>query len=141
MQVCNIGKNLKEEMNQDQNVSLQSFNRSLMRTVETQLEIFTNKQTTIIERWNRAEARSKEERKNKDFLEGFKKDVETLITNSDEISQMKYSLFKPNGRVVNVDQELVVRTNLTLTRIETLIEEVRSEFNIFLFFEYKMKYF
>ena len=131
MQVCNIGKNLKEEMNQDQNVSLQSFNRSLMRTVETQLEIFTNKQTTIIERWNRAEARSKEERKNKDFLEGFKKDVETLITNSDEISQMKYSLFKPNSRVVDVDQELVVRTNLTLTRIETLIEEVRSEFNIF----------
>ena len=130
LQVCNIGKNLKEEMNQDQNVSLQSFNRSLMRTVETQLEIFTNKQTTIIERWNRAEARSKEERKNKDFLEGFKKDVETLITNSDEISQMKYSLFKPNGRVVNVDQELVVRTNLTLTRIETLIEEVRSEFII-----------
>ena len=132
MQVCNIGKNIKEEMNQDQNVSLQSFNRSLMRTVETQLEIFTNKQTTIIERWNRAEARSKEERKNKDFLEGFKKDVETLITNSDEISQMKYSLFKPNSRVVDVDQELVVRTNLTLTRIETLIEEVRSEFNIFL---------
>ena len=118
-------------MNQDRNVSLQSFNRSLMRTVETQLEIFTNKQTTIIERWNRAEARSKEERKNKDFLEGFKKDVETLITNSDEISQMKYSLFKPNSRVVDVDQELVVRTNLTLTRIETLIEEVRSEFIIF----------
>ena len=134
LQVCNIGKNLKEEMNQDQNVSLQSFNRSLMRTVETQLEIFTNKQTTIIERWNRAEARSKEERKNKDFLEGFKKDVETLITNSDEISQMKYSLFKPNSRVVDVDQELVVRTNLTLTRIETLIEEVRSEF---IFFEIK----
>ena len=102
-----------------------------MRTVETQLEIFTNKQTNIIERWNRAEARSKEERKNKDFLEGFKKDVETLITNSDEIAQMKYSLFKPNSRVVDVDQELVVRTNLTLTRIETLIEEVRSEFHIF----------
>ena len=124
LQVCNIGKNLKEEMNQNQNESVRTFNQDFMRTVETQLEIFTKKQTTIIERWNKAENRSKEERKNREYLEGFKDDAEKLMKHSEEISKEGYSLFKPNSLEVNIDQEQLVRTNMTLTRIVTLIEEV-----------------
>ena len=124
LQVCNIGKNLKEEMNQQQTESLQTFTKNFMRTVETQLEIFTKKQTTIIERWNKAEAKSKEQKKNEEYFEVFKEDAEKLIKQSDELAGQKYSLFQPNTRVLAVDQELVVKTNISLTRITQLLEEV-----------------
>ena len=97
-----------------------------MRTVETQLEIFTKKQTTIIERWNRAEAKSKEQKKNEEYFSVFKEDAEKLIKQSGEISSQNYSLFQPGSRVVAVDQDLVVRTNITITTITHLVEEVEK---------------
>ena len=103
-----------------------------MRTVETQLEIFTKKQTTIIERWNKAEAQSKEQKKNEERFEVFKEDAEKLIKQSDELAGQKYSLFQPNTRVLAVDQELVVKTNISLTRITQLLEEVSKSSIIFI---------
>ena len=126
LQVCNIGRNLKEEMNQQQTESVNTFTKNLMRTVETQLEIFTKKQTTIIERWNRAEAKSKEQKKNEEYFSVFKEDAEKLIKQSGEISSQNYSLFQPGSRVVAVDQDLVVRTNITITTITHLLEEVEK---------------
>ena len=126
LQVCNIGRNLKEEMNQQQTESVNTFTKNLMRTVETQLEIFTKKQTTIIERWNRAEAKSKEQKKNEEYFSVFKEDAEKLIKQSGEISSQNYSLFQPGSRVVAVDQDLVVRTNITITTITHLVEEVEK---------------
>ena len=126
LQVCNIGRNLKEEMNQQQTESVNTFTKNLMRTVETQLEIFTKKQTTIIERWNRAEAKSKEQKKNEEYFSVFKEDAEKLIKQSGEISSQNYSLFQPGSRVVAVDQDLVVRTNITITSITHLMEEVEK---------------
>ena len=126
LQVCNIGRNLKEEMNQQQTESVNTFTKNLMRTVETQLEIFTKKQTTIIERWNRAEAKSKEQKKNEEYFSVFKEDAEKLIKQSGEISSQNYSLFQPGSRVVAVDQDLVVRTNITITSITHLLEEVEK---------------
>ena len=126
LQVCNIGRNLKEEMNQQQTESVNTFTKNLMRTVETQLEIFTKKQTTIIERWNRAEAKSKEQKKNEEYFSVFKEDAEKLIKQSGEMSSQNYSLFQPGSRVVAVDQDLVVRTNITITTITHLVEEVEK---------------
>lgn len=119
-------------MNQQQTESVQSFTKHLMRTVETQLEIFTKKQTTIIERWNKAEAQSKEQKKNEERFEVFKEDAEKLIKQSGELAGQKYSLFQPNTRVLAVDQELVVKTNISLTRITQLLEEVSKNSLIFM---------
>ena len=113
-------------MNQQQAESVQSFTKNLLRTVETQLEIFTKKQTTIIERWNKAEAKSKEQKKNEEYFEVFKEEAEKLMGLSGELSCQNYSLFQPASRVVAVDQDLVVRTNITLTRLSQLMEEVEN---------------
>ena len=111
-------------MNQQQAESVQTFTKNFMRTVETQLEIFTKKQTTIIERWNKAEAKSKEQKKNEECFEIFKSEAEKLLELSGCLAQQNYSLFQPNSRVVALEQELVVRTNIALTRISQLLEEV-----------------
>ena len=131
LQVCNIGKNLKEEMSQEKDESLRAFNKNLLKTVESQIEMFTSKQTTIIERWSRAEARSREDKKNKEYLDGFKRDVDILIGHSEDIFKEKYRLLRPNTREVEVEQELVVRTNITITRISQLMEEVRTPGNYY----------
>ena len=96
------------------------------------MRLLMKKQTTIIERWNKAEAQSKEQKKNEERFEVFKEDAEKLIKQSGELAGQKYSLFQPNTRVLAVDQELVVKTNISLTRITQLLEEVSKNSLIFM---------
>ena len=53
LQVCSIGKNLREAMTSAHSDLL--FEKNLMDTVETHLETFTRRQTVIIEKWSKVE--------------------------------------------------------------------------------------
>ena len=53
LQVCSIGKNLREAMSSQHSENL--YDKDFMRTVETHLETFTRRQTVIIEKWIKIE--------------------------------------------------------------------------------------
>ena len=54
LQVCNIGKNLRDDMNSKQQEHyILPFNQDFVKIVEKHLETFTKKQTVIIEKWSK----------------------------------------------------------------------------------------
>ena len=60
------------------NKLLVPLERDFIRTVETNMEKFTKMQTIIIEKWSKAEAKSKEEKKSNETYQQIKKEIEEI---------------------------------------------------------------
>ena len=126
LQVCNIGKNLKEEMSNQQMNDMNAINKNFIHTIETHLEMFTKKQTVIIEKWSRAEAKTKEELKEKEKLRLCQQEIQKLLNDDKNRIAKSHSLFDENVSCVNSNQNFMMESKILVSNLKRLICEGNS---------------
>ena len=99
------------------------FNKNLSHIVETHLERFTRKQTVIIEKWNKAEARNKEEMKGRDDWSHCNQEIDKQLNLVKNRKNQQYSLLDSNLAFLNSNQSQIIDTKIIISKFERLIEE------------------
>ena len=122
LQVCNIGKNLKDEMNNQQ---IQGSN-SFIKTVETHLETFTKRQTIIIEKWSKAELKTREREREE---EQAKYKILELNELQKEFSALenKMVLFNEDMTSVHSNTDLVIARKMLLAKLNKQVNTPQKE--------------
>ena len=95
LQVCNIGKNLREAMTSPHSNKL--YEKDFMRTVETHLETFTRRQTTIIEKWSKVETACQQQIRDEQDLKIFGKEADDLIRECKALISQMYPIIGTDG--------------------------------------------
>ena len=125
LQVCNIGKNLKDEMSRSQasNHLHPQQGSSFLQTIESHLEIFTKKQTIIIEKWSKAEARSRELQKQADNAAKLQDELAEILEETEKLKN-QLTLFDPSLTCVQSNQEQIIERKVLTSKLEKLKKNV-----------------
>ena len=126
MQVCNIGKDVKSEVNKNQGDQLMNLTHYIT-TVETKLETFTRRQTILIEKWRKVDEKIREEVKDRETWNSFKNELQELISEIKERKQRNIIIFDENISSIKLDQIEITQTRLLISRMKKLTENNMSK--------------
>ena len=96
---------------------------SFLQTIESHLEIFTKKQTIIIEKWSRAEARSRELQKQADNAAKLQDELAEILEETKKLKN-QLTLFDPSLTCVQSNQEQIIERKVLTSKLEKLKKNV-----------------
>ena len=108
--------------NQQQNDMI-AFNKNFIKTIETHLEMFTKKQTIIIEKWSKAEAKTKDEMKGKEAWELCQKEIQRLLNDERNRIVKNHSLFDENVSYVNSNSNFIMESKILFSNLKKHISD------------------
>ena len=123
LQVCSIGKNLREAMTSAHSDLL--FEKNLMDTVETHLETFTRRQTVIIEKWSKVETTWQQHVREEQNLKKIRRDADEKIMESKAFIDEMFPIIGKDGMIIDRIEDRFNKANKLITNLENLIFEVR----------------
>lgn len=126
LQVCNIGNDVKSEVNKSQGDLLTHLTR-YVTTVETKLETFTRRQTVLIEKWRKVDDKIREEVKDRETWNSFMKELQELIAEIKGRKQRQIIIFDENFSSIKLDQIEITQTRLLISRMKKLTENNMSK--------------
>ena len=121
LQVCNIGNDVKSEVNKSQGDQLMNLTH-YVTTVETKLDTFTRRQTVLIEKWRKVDDKIREEVKDREIWNSFKNELQELIAEIKERKQRQIIIFDENISSIKLDQIEINQTRLLISRMKKLTE-------------------
>ena len=127
LQVCNIGKSLKDEIDKEQGEQMMNFKNNCITIVESNLEIFTKKQTVIIEKWIKVDSKRKADLKDREAWTSSKKELEKLFVEIKEMKDGNIILFDKNISYINLDQSRIMNSRLMISKLKKLTEDNMSK--------------
>ena len=122
LQVCNIGKNLREDMSNHHSDML--YENEFTCTIETHLETFTRRQTVIIEKWSKIETICREQKKGEENWGKCKQDADKILSLAKSLDEGMYPVLGADAVPLEGRQDQLTRAKLMLARIDHLITEV-----------------
>ena len=123
LQVCSIGKNLREAMTSAHSDLL--FENNLMDTIETHLETFTRRQTVIIEKWSKVETICQQHVREEQNLKKIRRDADEKIMESKAFIDEMFPIIGKDGMIIDRIEDRFNKANKLITNLENLIFEVR----------------
>lgn len=126
MQVCNIGNDVKNEVNKN-NGNHQMNLTNYVTTVEIKLEKFTKRQTVLIEKWRKVEDKIREEVKDRETWNSQKKELYELLSEIKERKQHPIIIFDENISSIKLDQNEITESRLKISRMKKLTENIMSK--------------
>ena len=123
LQVCSIGKNLREVMGK-QNSNL-LYEKDFMRTVETHLETFTKRQTVIIEKWSKLETKCQHQKQGEQNFIHFKEDANKIILQTETLMREMYPIVGAEEKIKEEREDQMGKAKQLESKLNNLISEVR----------------
>ena len=123
LQVCSIGKNLREANTSPHSNKL--YEKDFMRTVETHLETFTRRQTTIIEKWSKVETACQQQIRDEQDLKIFGKEADDLIRECKALISQMYPIIGNDGIIKEEREDQVNKAEQLITSLLYIISEVK----------------
>ena len=123
LQVCSIGKNLKEAMTSHHSNKL--YEKDFMQIVETHLETFTRRQTIIIEKWSKVETACQQQIREEQTLNSLEKDADNLIRECKALMIEMFPVIGDDGNISKEREDQVNEADKLISRLHYIISEVR----------------
>ena len=123
LQVCSIQKNLREVMGKQNSNIL--YEKDFMRTVETHLETFTKRQTVIIEKWSKIEAKCQQQKQGEQNFIHFKEDANKIILQTETLMREMYPIVGADEKIKEGREDQLGKAKQLESKLNNLISEVR----------------
>ena len=96
-----------------------------MRTVETHLETFTRRQTTIIEKWSKVETACQQQIRDEQDLKIFGKEADDLIRECKALISQMYPIIGNDGIIKEEREDQVNKAEQLISSLLYIISEVK----------------